>query len=148
MSRKLANYQISFPQGPLIINGIMSPEWSRFFLWLWNRTGAGVGIDGAYVAGQSDQNTSDITELTPEVYQNTIDTTVSVASLASARQELAALAEQLLITAIRAETAAARLENAFAAAEDVLKMQLLTSGGLMATAGHIQQEAALLALIH
>lgn len=148
MSGKPANYQISFPQGPLIINGVMTAEWSRFFLWLWNRTGAGVGIDGAYVAAQSGQNTSDITELTPEIYKNAIEGAVSSASVAAARQDIEALTSQLLITAIRAETAAARLENAFAAAEDVLKMQLLTSGALMATAGQFQQEAALLALIH
>lgn len=148
MSKKVANYQISFPQGPLIINGILAPEWSRFFLWIWNRTGAGVGIDGAYVAQQGAQNTSDLTDLTPEVYKNTIEGAVSAAGVASARQDLEALASQLLVTAIRAETAAVRLENAFAAAEDVLKMQLLTSGGLRATATHIAEEAALLALTH
>lgn len=75
-----ANYQISFPQGPLVDkSGLITGEWQKFFIWLFNRTGSGIGIDGLYLANQGDTNSdnisdiqSEIKEMSTELLQNTI----------------------------------------------------------------------------
>jgi hypothetical protein len=47
-------YQIAFPSGVLTnSSGMVSPEWQRWFLAVWNRTGGAQGINGAYLTSQT-----------------------------------------------------------------------------------------------
>ncbi|MBS1028310.1 hypothetical protein [Gluconobacter albidus] len=84
---KAANYQIGFPQGPMSVNGVMTSEWQRFFLWMFNRTGSSQGIDGAYVAGQSSQNASDIAALTLLAKEALQDAQLALADALAIRAE-------------------------------------------------------------
>ncbi|KAB8122452.1 hypothetical protein D3W54_14775 [Komagataeibacter medellinensis] len=123
-----ANYQVPFPQGPILINGQMTLEWQRFFLWLWNRTGGALGVDMAFEVEMIDE--AQIVSATAQV---------AAAGAQVTANEALGLAFSAML---RTEIAAAKAQTALSRIEDMLKIELLTSAAQRAEAGRSREEGA------
>lgn len=136
---KAANYQTAFPQGPVTNNGLMiSAEWQRSWLTLWNRTGGALGVDMTYQVGQI--------SLAINTAQTAQKTATQAEENAQEAIKAAASAEQDAQTAIKSASQAEEdAQSALKAVEDVLIMTLLTSSAQVAKTAQSLDDAALMA---
>lgn len=111
-------YPVQFPQGPIVINGMMSVEWQRFFISLWNRTGAGSGQDGSLAIQEAE------TAL--------VAAGISQANVASLMQSVGRARDMAGIAMLRAEIAAGRAELALSKINDLATINTLTSASAQA----------------
>lgn len=122
-----SNYNTQFPQGPILdASGRLTVEWQRFFLRLFNRTGSGQGVDGAYVASQTSSNGNQITQM---------------------EAEIATLSGQLMLALLRAEVATNTAVHAMRDAEDAIVRNALTIAAIPAAIQQSTQGATLAALM-
>lgn len=124
-TNKAANYQTGFPQGPMAMNGSMTPEWQRFFLWMFNRTGAAQGIDGAFLSRQSAQNTTDIAALTLLAKEALQDAELALADAQSIRADARKALEMAEDLGILRITASGNAQAAQSLIEDAVLLAAL-----------------------
>lgn len=114
------NFQIAFPQGPIVNgNGMMSLEWQRFFLWMYNRSGGAQGVDAAYVSQVAQEATSAASAAAQaaSAAQSAASAAMSAAEAAQAAADTAnATAQSVGTQATAAQQAASQAAQAAASA--------------------------------
>lgn len=123
---KAANYQTAFPQGPITSTGLMiSMEWQRAFLTVWNRTGGAPGIDMTYQVSQITQALK-AAQAAESDAQSAIRSAASAQNAAAKAQASADAAEQNAQTGIATATTAQKSAGAAQTSADAAEKDART----------------------